>query len=145
MPTQNAQLKFNPEAGIIQQKPFKTLLHRCAAEPYKIAFATLDGIQYVSATCIRYCRADDNYCHIMLTNGERILMSRTLKWVAALLPKHQFIRTHASYMVQVNAINRFDAEYVILDCGTRIPVSRSHRMEVRKTLAYAYALHPANC
>lgn len=52
---------------------------------------------------------------------------------AALLPS-RFVRTHQSFLVNLDAVRRLTAEGMVLDGGTVVPVSRRHRQQVREAL-----------
>jgi two-component system, LytTR family, response regulator len=55
------------------------------------------------------------------------------------LPRHQFVRTHRSYMVNVQEITRIDAyekesHLAILKSGAKIPVSKSGYLKLKEVL-----------
>ena len=43
------------------------------------------------------CQSMDNYCHIFLTSGKKVLMSKPLKHFADMLEPANFIRVHQSH------------------------------------------------
>lgn len=62
----------------------------------------------------------------------------SIRTVEARLPKEEFIRCHGSFLVQLGQIQSCDNELVLRD-GTKIPVSRVNKSEVKKQLI-AYLL-----
>ncbi len=101
----------------------------------KLALATSEGTRLVSFQNISHCRAESNYCMVLLTGGEQILISKTLKWVADQLPENMFVRVHASYLVRTTEISMQGRDYVLLESGISIPVSRSKKSDLQKKLA----------
>ena len=101
----------------------------------KIAFQSRNGVHYVNINDILYCQADGNYCRVLLNNGEQLMISKTLKWVASQLPEDLFVRVHSGYLVQVRTITILGSNYVCLECGTKVPLSRSRKCETRKKLS----------
>jgi two-component system LytT family response regulator len=105
-----------------------------AEQSQKIELVTQTAIRYERVEDVAYCKADGNYCHVMLSNGDRVVLSKTLKWVEANLPEQKFVRVHASYLVQIDQIAQLGSDMVKLIAGTEIPVSRSKRSALRKRL-----------
>jgi two-component system LytT family response regulator len=54
---------------------------------------------------IIYCNSDGNYT-IIQTIDKKITISKTLKFVEALLPKSVFYRIHQSYIMMLSALRR---------------------------------------
>jgi two-component system LytT family response regulator len=101
----------------------------------KIALPTLDGFELVPLEQILYCESDSNYTHIVLKNGKKLLISRTLKEIEELLEGHAFLRVHHSHIVNMNEITRYvrgEGGYVIMSDNTTITVSRSRKEALLK-------------
>lgn len=96
----------------------------------KIALPTLDGFELVPLENILHCESDSNYTHVMLKNGRKVLVSRTLKEIEELLEGHPFLRIHHSHLINLNEIVRYvrgEGGYVIMSDNTSITVSRSRK------------------
>lgn len=96
----------------------------------KIALPTFEGFELVAIDDILHCESDSNYTHIMLRNGKKLLISRTLKEIEELLEGYPFLRIHNSHVVNLNEIVRFvrgEGGYVIMSDNTTITVSRSRK------------------
>ena len=103
----------------------------------RLAVPTRDGLEMVPLANVLYARADDNYTHVHLVNGRKILISRTLKDVERDLPADRFFRLHGSHVVAIDKVDRYVrgvGGYVVLQSGEQLPVSRSKREELLRIL-----------
>jgi len=103
----------------------------------KISLHTSEKIIVVQISEILRCKSDNNYTTFYLENGQRILVSKTLKYYADMLKEHQFIRVHQSHLINIKYIKEFiksDGGYLILKDKTNIPVSVRKRNEVMEIL-----------
>lgn len=55
---------------------------------------------------VMYCQAESNYTRIYLCNGKIVMTCKTLKEMEFMLVASQFVRIHASYVVNLNAVRR---------------------------------------
>ncbi|MGB3104070.1 LytR/AlgR family response regulator transcription factor [Sphingobacterium siyangense] len=123
---QNSQLEF-----LLQQlkKPEKNV--------GKIALQMQSEIRYVTLSEIIRCEADNTYTHFILANGEKILVSRSLKEYADLLHPNGFVRTHQSHLVNPKYVKSWlkeDGGILLLMSGEKIPISRPNRDMVKQAL-----------
>jgi len=96
----------------------------------RIAVPTQDGLYFVKIKEILYCISDSNYTHIHLINNKKILVSRTLKEIEAMLFENQFLRIHHSHLINLQKIERYvrgDGGYVVMDDKKSLSVSRSRK------------------
>lgn len=103
----------------------------------KIALPTQDAIRYVEISSIVRCEASNNYTFIFLQNSEKILIAKTLKEYADLLPSTEFLRTHQTHLVNRTYIKSWlkeDGGMLLLTNGTTIPVSRVNRERIKAAL-----------
>jgi two-component system LytT family response regulator len=80
---------------------FKVLLGKLDNKPkilQKIALPTLAGFELVLLNDIVHCQSDSNYTHVVVKNGKRFLVSRTLKEIEEMLDDHRFLRLHHSHI-----------------------------------------------
>ncbi|MGB0933391.1 MAG: LytR/AlgR family response regulator transcription factor [Lishizhenia sp.] len=99
----------------------------------KIAFPSNDGYKLVKVNTIKYCVADINYTRIFFLDGNSFVVSKTMKRVEELLPNNLFIRTHKSYLVNVNIIKEYsnkEGHCLILANNEQIPISNRKKNEV---------------
>lgn len=104
----------------------------------KIALPTSDGVEFVKIEDILYCAADGSYTTVYLTDGQKILQSKTLKQVSQMLEDCNFLRIHQSYLINPAHLKRYirgQGGMVMLDNGTELPVSRSQKDELVRRLS----------
>lgn len=98
----------------------------------KIAVPIADGYEFLETNQILFCQSENNYTNIYLVNGNKLLISKTLKEVEKTLEKYLFIRIHQSYLINPNYMKKYhrkDGGYVMMDNDHRIPVSH-HKKEL---------------
>ena len=96
----------------------------------RIALTTSDYFVFVDASDILYCESDSNYTTFFLANGEKVVVSKTLKEVEQHLGKDDFFRIHASYLINMKHILKFtrgSRGLVVMSNNQRIAVSRKKR------------------
>jgi two-component system LytT family response regulator len=103
----------------------------------RIALPMFNEIRYVNVSDIVRCEADNTYTKFMLNNGEKILVSKTLKEYVEMLSRYGFIRSHQSHLINLTYIRswlREDGGSLQLNDGTKIPVSKQNREKVKEAL-----------
>lgn len=109
----------------------------------RIALPLFSETRYVSINDIVHCKADNTYTLFILTNGEQVLVSKTLKEYADMLAGYSFLRTHQSHLVNIDHIKswlREDGGTLLLKDNTKIPVSKLNRQKVKDILAVQFKL-----
>lgn len=108
-------------------------------DPHKIVLSTSEKIHIIETDQILRCESDNYYTNFFLTDGTRILVSKTLKENEELLGGHNFIRPHKSHLVNVKYIKGFlrnDGGYIEMTDGSRIPVSRRKREKIIEIITH---------
>lgn len=103
----------------------------------KIALNSAEGVSFVALKAILYLQADSNYCFFYMNNGEKLLVTKTLKDFEEILPEDSFFRMHQSYIVnikQVKKVLKEDGGFALLENGTKIPISRRKKEAFLKKL-----------
>ena len=98
-----------------------------------IALPTLQGLEFVEVDDIVHCESSSNYTYINLSNGDRFLVSKTLKEVEEMLTGHHFCRVHHSHVVNLKYVRRYikgKGGELVLKNGTVIPVSRAKKEDL---------------
>ncbi|MFD2530210.1 LytR/AlgR family response regulator transcription factor [Polaribacter marinaquae] len=112
-----------------QQLQNKILETKSLAVHGKITIPQQDGFEILDVSDIIFCKADDNYTEIHLSNSKK-LVSKTLKHFEGILKEYTFVRIHKSYLVNVNAIIKYKkgkGGSVIVSNGKEILVSASQK------------------
>ncbi len=89
--------------------------------------------RYIDSADILYFEADNNSTDIHLNNGEMITAFKTLKHFETVLPTHQFLRIHNSYIINVNQVSRIhtgNTVCYIKNSTTKLPFSKSYKENV---------------
>lgn len=96
----------------------------------KIALATKESIEFVAPGEIVACTSDSNYTIVFLSDGRKLLISRTLKDFEEMLSPHNFFRPHNSHLVNLEQVRKFmrhDGGYLILKNQMKVPVSKNRK------------------
>lgn len=114
----------------------------------RLVVQTDSSILFIPHSDIICCKAESNYTRVLLNNGNSVLVSKPLKWIAAQLPtcdstdpgcQKVFIRVHQSYLIQARALKKIikGTKWMchLID-GQKVPVSRARR----KDLAAAFCV-----
>jgi two-component system LytT family response regulator len=102
-------------------------LKQSSVDNYKLALPTADGLVFIKVNDIQYCEAASNYTEIMMSDGKKYTVSRTLKEYEDMLSEQNFFRIHHSYLVNLNSIKKYvrgDGGYVIMNDGKSLDVSK---------------------
>ena len=94
----------------------------------KLLFLDIDDIIYVES--------DGNYSTIYLQNQKKIVVTKKLKEVDAILPEHHFFRIHNSYIINLGKIKAFikNEGYVVMNSNHKIPVARKRKSDFLEKL-----------
>lgn len=99
----------------------------------KIALPSAYGLDLIKCDEIIYCQSESNYTRISLTGNRKILVSKTLKEIGAMLPGSTFMRTHNSYIVNVDRIEKYiksDGGSLQMENKDDVKISRNKKTEV---------------
>ena len=94
----------------------------------RVVVKTGGKIKIIPVPQIHYLEAADDYVKIFTAEGN-FLKNKTMSFFEEDLPKTQFVRTHRSYIVNIQEITRIDPyekenHVAILRTGAKIPVSK---------------------
>ncbi|WP_047548553.1 LytR/AlgR family response regulator transcription factor [Psychroserpens sp. Hel_I_66] len=94
----------------------------------KLIFLDIDDILFVES--------DGNYSTIVTETKQKIVITKKLKEVDAILPDNYFFRIHNSFIVNLNKIKEFvkSEGYVIMESNHKIPVARQRKSDFLEKL-----------
>jgi len=98
----------------------------------KIALSMSNGLTFVEVSDIILLEADGAYTQFYLKDGQKILVSKKLKFYEDILSNRPFFfRTHRSYFVNVNYIkNIVEAKMpILMDNDLSVTISRDRKQE----------------
>lgn len=98
----------------------------------KIILKTFENIYVVDINNIVSIESDMNYSRFYLIDGEKIIVSRSIKEYEEMLQGYNFYRIHQSYIVNLNYIKVYNREenHCIMSDGSKIPVSYRKKDEL---------------
>jgi len=108
-------------------------------QPFKrIVLPTTNGFTVVDPKDIIRCESDRNYTFIFLTDGRKILVSRTIKEYEEMLKDYNFFRIHQSHLINLAFLKNYTrgrGGYVELTNGATLDVSARRKADFLKRLA----------
>ena len=78
---------------------------------------------------------EGNYTYVHLSNGKKILLSKTLKDFCELFQQNDFARIRKSYLINLNYLKEVDLSgdiSVTMQTGQRIEISRRRKSEFQQ-------------
>ena len=125
-----------PDADKIQQV-IRNLEFLSSAAVSKISVSTQQGVEIVTLADVDYLKAERNYTTIKRQGKKDLVASKPLKDFEDTLPASQFMRIHSSYLINLQRVARYtraDGGYAVMEDGTEITVSRSHKEDFLRFL-----------
>ena len=117
------------------------LLETAAQSPsqqQRIVVKTGGKIKIIPLEDIHYLEAADDYVKIH-THAGAFLKNRTMSWFERALDPTQFVRTHRSYILNVQQVTRIDpyekdSHLCVLQSGAQVPVSKAGYVKLKGVL-----------
>ncbi|TDU43271.1 LytTR family two component transcriptional regulator [Gelidibacter sediminis] len=102
----------------------------------KITINTDGKLIFLDAEEIMFVESDGNYCTIIMKNSQKIVITKKLKEMNAILPQEHFFRIHNSYIINLKKIKEFIKSdgYVVMESNHRIPVARQRKSDFLEKL-----------
>lgn len=104
----------------------------------RIALKTAENIHIVNLNDIMYCESEGNYTTFFMADKSRIMVSQTLGDYEDLFNEYGFIRTHKSFLINLQFIKRYEkgeGGKIILNDNTNIPVATRKKEQVVQLLS----------
>ena len=119
----------------------QALLETASSSPtqqQRIVVKTAGKIKIIPLEDIHYLEASDDYVKIHTHNGA-FLKNRTMSYFEQVLDPNRFVRTHRSYIINVQQVTRIDpyekdSHLCILSSGAQVPVSKAGYMKLKTVL-----------
>jgi two-component system LytT family response regulator len=133
--------KFLSQSSLQQKQNTQSLLQTSSHLPSqseRIVVKTAGKIKIIPVPQILYLEAADDYVKIVTAEGS-FLKNKTMGFFDNSLPQNGFVRTHRSYIINVQEITRIDPyekenHLAILKSGARIPVSKNGYAKLKVVL-----------
>ncbi|SFW14031.1 LytR/AlgR family response regulator transcription factor [Cellulophaga fucicola] len=96
----------------------------------KLILRLQEGLQIIEFKHLTHCKSDKGYTTFYLSNGKSYIASKPIKEFEDQFPEDRFMRTHQSYVVNLDFIDKYDKNgYIFLKSGEQIPVSARRKTE----------------
>lgn len=103
-----------------------------------ILLADKNGWYYARLSEIVYCVSDNSYTEVYLTNGEKLVVTKPLKYYEQLMAPYSFLRIHQSYLINtlhLLSITRLESIWHALMANDYlIPISRDRKSALLEKL-----------
>ena len=103
---------------------------------HKLALPMSGGLLFVETQNIEYMIADGSYTELHLSNGDKHIISKKLKFFETGLQNHtDFVRVHRSFLVNISKVRRYDKQENTLWIGDRsIKIARDRKAYVESQM-----------
>ncbi|MCX6296611.1 MAG: LytTR family DNA-binding domain-containing protein [Bacteroidetes bacterium] len=135
--------RFEERAGqkSTLDKQFKTLLSNVRPENKlkKVGIPDGDGLIFINLSDIIRCDSDGNYTFFILTNGKKIIASRTLGEYEQMFAEDNFFRIHRSHLINLEHVKKYikgEGGYVVLSDNSQVEVSRRNKTDFLEKLSH---------
>ena len=133
--------KWMEQKNISVEKNTQELLETASESPaqsQRIVVKNGSKIKIIPVQEIFYLEAADDYVKIHTKEGY-FLKNKTMNHFEKVLDSQHFVRSHRSYIVNIQQITRIDPyekdnHVAILKTGTKVPVSRNGYVKLRQVL-----------
>ena len=128
----------------VQQRKEEKLVLNPGVNPDRISIPHSKGITVVSTSEITRIEADNNYSNITFSNGNTLMVAKSIKEFENQLVAKNFIRIHKSSLINLDYLDRYtntDGCSVVMRDGTELLVSRRKQADFLKRLkAYSHLM-----
>lgn len=105
-------------------------VHSKTQLPDKIALTTADGLVFKKIADIIRCESERMYTNVIMSNHEKIVVSKPMGQLEDILNVHDFFRVHNSHLINMRHIRQFvrtDGGYVVMEDGASVSVARNRK------------------
>ena len=135
--------KFLAKSGSVYNENTNNLLEAMSvsnANQNRIVVKTGTKVKIIPLHEVHYLEADDDYVRIVTKEGE-FLKNKTMSYYEKNLDPLLFVRTHRSYIVNIDQITRIDpyqkdTHMAVLRNAKQIPVSKSGYIRLKQVLGF---------
>lgn len=128
------RVKLKNELGKTNKEDKGLQIEKLKKSFKKIPLANIDGIEFVFPFQILYCKSDGSYTYVIMER-KKTLITKSLRELEETLIEHNFLRTHKSFLVNLNHISKYirvDGGYLVMSNGDKVAVSRRKKEELMR-------------
>ena len=108
-------------------------------KPAKIALPIKNGFSFVKLDDVIYCQASRSYTFFHLVKGQKIIISKPLKWFEKTLDDDvNFFRVNRSFLINLDYIQSYSRSHggeVTLETGVNLAVSENKRDDLLQKIS----------
>jgi len=126
--------------GSVSSHQMETLKSNLSTENqnHKIIVTTSGNQLILELNNIIYIKADGSYCDIILTNGEKICVTKRISEFDKIQDFPHFMRIHRSHIVNIKHITKIvksDGGFIQMVNGDELSISKDKKQELEKSIA----------
>ncbi len=126
-----ARAESNPTRILQEQmRQLTSHAHSKSVLPEKIALTTAEGLVFKKTSDIVRCESDRMYTVVIMTDGEKLMVSKPMGQLEEIIEGQGFFRVHNSHLINMRHIRQFvrtDGGYVVMDDGATVSVARNRK------------------
>lgn len=129
-------LLYPPDPQRAARLILRRFFRKLEAEESQFSFKTPSGVRVLGAQRIVYIEYSDHRMLVhtdfggrLVTNSMRVSFGKA---AGRILEDPRFVRTHASFIVNILHISEFGQEVLQMDTGVSVPISHAKRKEVKQ-------------
>jgi two-component system, LytTR family, response regulator len=109
----------------------KAIKNKRSKAPQKVFFQDAGEVYFIEIDRICRIESDGAYTTIYLADGRKFVQARSLREYEEILSPPQFIRTHQSHLVNIDFVQKFVTDGLVLQMknGNLIPVARRRKAD----------------
>ena len=121
----------------LEEERFQDAVARALKQTKKdfILLHTKNGGQKILLKTVLFFESNLRHTILYFTGGETFEYNINLKDIELSLPRQTFVRTHKSFIVNMEHIQRYDRQNVFLSSGQGVPISRYYLDAAREKMA----------
>ncbi len=127
-------LLWPPDVSRMAELVLRRFAQRFQPQPLQFSFRTASGTQVLAAEHIIYVEYSDHRLLIYTDSGKRFSTTAMRlsfgKATEQLLADPRFVRTHASFLINIMHVSSFGQYTVTMDTGVTVPISHAKKAEV---------------
>jgi two-component system LytT family response regulator len=120
----------NAWPGIQQIQQAVQDLNTKVSDIQKIALPTINGFELIELKNLVRLEANSNYTHFILSDGKKIIISKTIKEYEDLLDPEGFVRIHQSHIINMRYLKSFikgKSATVVMHDGSELDVGATRK------------------
>ena len=103
----------------------------------RIALPTFEGFNFIFVRDIMHCKSESNYTTLYMVNGDKIVVTRTLKEIEESINSPDFFRVHNSHFINLASVKKYvrgSGGYLVMNDGTTVNIARNRKDKFLKIL-----------